>query len=85
MELGNDEDLKLGLNDVTMGVDNENMESKEDETPNKKKRQTWRLTIMFDVTKIRSVGDKKMVEYNDDWVPIVCITISQLHMHLESA
>lgn len=40
MELGNDEDLKLGLNDVTMGVDNENMESKEDETPNKRKRQT---------------------------------------------
>ncbi|KAL0540029.1 hypothetical protein IC582_024257 [Cucumis melo] len=40
-----------------------------EETPKELKRRR-RPTIMFDVTRIRSLGDKKVVRYNEDGAPI---------------
>ncbi|KAA0059822.1 putative serine/threonine-protein kinase nek2 [Cucumis melo var. makuwa] len=40
-----------------------------EETPKELKRQRG-PTIMFDVTRIRSLGDKKVVRYNEDEAPI---------------
>ncbi|KAL0553561.1 hypothetical protein IC582_007459 [Cucumis melo] len=43
--------------------------STRNETPKELKRRRG-PTIMFDVTPIRSLGDKKVVRYNEDWAPI---------------
>ena len=40
-----------------------------EETPKELKRRRG-PTIMFDVTRIRSLGDKKVVRYNEDGAPI---------------
>ena len=32
-----------------------------------KKQRKWRPTIMFDVTRVRSEGERKLLEYNERW------------------
>ncbi|CAK9315500.1 unnamed protein product, partial [Citrullus colocynthis] len=43
--------------------------AQQNETKTKKKRKRG-PTIIFDVTHVRSAGERKLVEYNDDGVPI---------------
>ncbi|KAL0539568.1 hypothetical protein IC582_023784 [Cucumis melo] len=58
------EELGVGeLNTTVEDIDTRN------ETP-KKLKQRRGPTIMFDVTHIRSLGDKKVVRYNEDRAPI---------------
>ncbi|KAL0556593.1 hypothetical protein IC582_005107 [Cucumis melo] len=59
-----DEELGVGLLNATVEeIDTTN------ETPKEFKRPRG-PTIMFDVTRIRSLGDKKVVSYNEDGAPI---------------
>ena len=58
------EELGVGeLNATVEEIDTRN------ETPKELKRRRG-PTIMFDVTRIRSLGDKKVVRYNEDGAPI---------------
>ena len=98
MKLASDEDLALGLDDVKVDLDNANTNELEQvEAPKNEKRKTRGLTLMHDVTRIKSMGEKIAVDYNENGVPLarmginynlswdlVCIIISQLHMHLGS-
>ncbi|KAA0038917.1 putative serine/threonine-protein kinase nek2 [Cucumis melo var. makuwa] len=58
------EEVGVGeLNATVEEIDSRN------ETPKELKRRRG-PTIMFDVTRIRSLGDKKVVKYNKDGAPI---------------
>ncbi|KAL0536443.1 hypothetical protein IC582_025392 [Cucumis melo] len=71
MELPTDEDLILGLDEVEIGLDNAHMDHLEqvDASKNEKKK-TRGLTLMHDVTRIKSTGEKTVVEYNENGIPI---------------
>ncbi|KAA0058937.1 hypothetical protein E6C27_scaffold98G001140 [Cucumis melo var. makuwa] len=71
MELSTDEDLTLGLDEVEIGLDNAHTDHLEqvDASKNEKKK-TRGLTLMHDVTRIKSTGEKTVVEYNENGIPI---------------
>ncbi|XP_050936273.1 uncharacterized protein LOC127144405 [Cucumis melo] len=71
MELPTDEDLILGLDEVEIGLDNAHTDHLEqvDASKNEKKK-TRGLTLMHDVTRIKSTGEKTVVEYNENGIPI---------------
>ncbi|KAA0062714.1 transposase [Cucumis melo var. makuwa] len=71
MELPTAEDLTLGLDEVEIGLDNAHTEHLEqvDVSKNEKKK-TRGLTLMHDVTRIKSTGEKTVVEYNENGIPI---------------
>ncbi|TYJ99710.1 putative serine/threonine-protein kinase nek2 [Cucumis melo var. makuwa] len=60
------DELELGVGELDATV--EEIDTR-NETPKELKRRRG-PTIMFDVTRIRSLGDKKVVRYNEDGVPI---------------
>ncbi|KAL0548993.1 hypothetical protein IC582_013472 [Cucumis melo] len=57
------EDGGAEIEGLVVGVVDEHVEK-----PKQKRKQ--RPTIMFDVTRVRSEGERKLVEYNEDGVPI---------------
>ena len=71
MELPTNEDLTLGLDEVEIGLDNAHTDHLEqvDASKNEKKK-TRGLTLMHDVTRIKSTGEKTVVEYNENGIPI---------------
>ncbi|KAA0036851.1 putative serine/threonine-protein kinase nek2 [Cucumis melo var. makuwa] len=71
MELPTDGDLTLGLDEVEIGLHNAHTDQLEqvDALKNEKKK-TRGLTLMHDVTRIKSTGEKTVVEYNENRVPI---------------
>ncbi|KAL0556296.1 hypothetical protein IC582_004808 [Cucumis melo] len=71
MELPTDEDLTLGLDEVEIGLDNAHTDHLEqvDASKNEKKK-TRGLILMHDVTRIKSTGEKTVVEYNENGIPI---------------
>ncbi|KAL0546157.1 hypothetical protein IC582_016063 [Cucumis melo] len=71
MELPTDEDLTLRLDEVEIGLDNAHTDHLEqvDASKNKKKK-TRGLTLMHDVTRIKSTREKTVVEYNENGIPI---------------
>ncbi|KAA0043051.1 hypothetical protein E6C27_scaffold75G001380 [Cucumis melo var. makuwa] len=71
MELPTDEDLTLRLDEVEIGLDNAHTDHLEqvDASKNEKKK-TRGLTLMHDVTRIKSTGEKTVVEYNENGIPI---------------
>ncbi|KAL4021604.1 hypothetical protein IC575_020410 [Cucumis melo] len=71
MELPTDKDLTLGLDEVEIGLDNAHTDHLEqvDASKNEKKK-TRELTLMHDVTRIKSTGEKTVVEYNENGIPI---------------
>ncbi|KAA0045183.1 putative serine/threonine-protein kinase nek2 [Cucumis melo var. makuwa] len=71
MELPTDEDLTLGLEEVEIGLDNAHMDELEQVFASKnEKKKTRGLTLMHDVTRIKSAGEKTVVNYNENGVPI---------------
>ena len=71
MELASDEDLTLELDDVKVGLDNANTDKLEQvEASENEKKKTRGLTLMHDVTRIRNTGEKIVVDYNENGVPI---------------
>ena len=71
MELASHEDLALGLDDVKVDLDNANTNELEQvEAPKNEKRKTRGLTLMHDITRIRSTREKIVVEYKENGVPI---------------
>ncbi|KAL0559400.1 hypothetical protein IC582_004009 [Cucumis melo] len=71
MELPTDEDLTLGLDEIEIGLDNAHTDHLEqvDASKNEKKK-TRGVTLMHDVTRIKSTGEKTVVEYNENGIPI---------------
>ncbi|KAL4030872.1 hypothetical protein IC575_009126 [Cucumis melo] len=71
MELPTNEDLTLGLDEVEIGLDNAHTDHLEqvDASKNENKK-TKGLTLMHDVTRIKSTGEKTVVEYNENGIPI---------------
>ncbi|KAL4022843.1 hypothetical protein IC575_016589 [Cucumis melo] len=71
MELPTGEDLTLRLDEVEIGLDNAHTDHLEqvDASKNKKKK-TRGLTLMHDVTRIKSTREKTVVEYNENGIPI---------------
>ncbi|KAL0549111.1 hypothetical protein IC582_013591 [Cucumis melo] len=71
MELPIDGDLTLGLDEVEIGLDNAHTNQLEhiDASKNEKKK-TRGLTLMHDITRIKSAREKTVVEYNKNGVPI---------------
>lgn len=64
------EELGIGELNATFRIEDEEEEiGIENETPKQIKRLEG-PTIMFDVTRIRSLGEKKVVRYNEDKVHI---------------
>ncbi|KAA0058329.1 putative serine/threonine-protein kinase nek2 [Cucumis melo var. makuwa] len=57
------------MNDLNEEVGVGELNATVEETPKELKRRRG-PTIMFDVTRIRSLGDKKVVRYNEDGAPI---------------
>ena len=71
MELASDEDLAVELDDVKVGLDNANIDELEQvEASENEKKKTRGLTLMHDVTRIRNTGEKIVVDYNENGVPI---------------
>ncbi|KAA0051591.1 hypothetical protein E6C27_scaffold174G001350 [Cucumis melo var. makuwa] len=71
MELPTDEDLTLGLDEVEIGLDNAHTDHlKQVDASKNEKKKTRGLTLMHDVTRIKSTGEKTVVEYNENGIPI---------------
>ncbi|KAL0543801.1 hypothetical protein IC582_018906 [Cucumis melo] len=71
MELPTAEDLTLGLDEVEIGLDNAHTDHLEQTDASKnEKKKTRGLTLMHDVTRIKSTGEKIVVEYNENGIPI---------------
>ncbi|TYK05910.1 transposase [Cucumis melo var. makuwa] len=71
MELPTDEDLTLGLDEVEIGLDNAHTDHLEQVVASKnEKKKTRGLTLMHDVTRIKSTREKTVVEYNENGIPI---------------
>ncbi|TYK11887.1 uncharacterized protein E5676_scaffold177G00440 [Cucumis melo var. makuwa] len=71
MELESDEDLALGLDKVKVGLDIANTDELEQvKAPKNEKRKTSGLALMHGVTRIRSIGEKTVVDYNKNGVSI---------------
>ena len=71
MELESDEDLALGLDKVKVGLDIANTDELEQvKAPKNEKRKTSGLALMHGVTRIRSIGEKTVVDYNKNGVTI---------------
>uniref|UniRef100_A0A9I9CK75 Uncharacterized protein n=1 Tax=Cucumis melo TaxID=3656 RepID=A0A9I9CK75_CUCME len=96
MELPTDEDLTLGLDEVEIGLDNAHTDHLEQVDASKNKKKKIRgLILMHDVTRIKSTGEKTVVEtmkmeyllarmgrsFNLS-LDVVYIIISPSHMHL---
>ena len=74
------EELGVGKLDATFEIENEEEEiSIGNEIPKKIKRP-WGLTIMFNVTHIRSLWEKKGVRYSED--VIACVIHKYLEIHI---
>ncbi|KAA0055879.1 uncharacterized protein E5676_scaffold943G00770 [Cucumis melo var. makuwa] len=71
MELPTDKDLALGWDEIEIGLDNAHIDQLEqvDASKNEKKK-TKGLSLMHDVIRIKSTGEKIVVEYNENGVPI---------------
>ena len=69
--MDNFSDEEAGVNEFkpTFGIEDDEHLRTENETPKQICRPRG-PTIMFDVTRIRSLGKKKVVMYNEDGVPI---------------
>ncbi|KAL0559482.1 hypothetical protein IC582_004093 [Cucumis melo] len=71
MELPTNEDLTLGLDEVEIGLDNAHTDHLEQVDASKNEKKKIRgLTLMHDVTRIKSTGEKTVVEYNENGIPI---------------
>ncbi|TYK27468.1 transposase [Cucumis melo var. makuwa] len=71
MELPTDGDLILGLDEVEIGLDNAHTDQlKQVDSSKNEKKKTRGLTLMHDVTRIMSMKEKTVVDYNENGVPI---------------